>query len=138
LLWNSETTSDEGGHVKVGAATALASISYDFGLSIVMRTRIGSLESYSRYFLKGYGRLPSAESVPDPQTNKAMVFEDFFTAGLLMLPHPILLDILHKFQVQLHQLTPNAIVQIGKFIWAIISCRGHPSTDVFTHHYELH
>jgi hypothetical protein len=83
--------------VKVGAAAALASISYDFGLSIVMRTRIGSLESYSRYFLKGYGRLPSAESVPDPQTNEAMVFEDFFTAGLLMLPHPILLDILHKF-----------------------------------------
>jgi hypothetical protein len=36
--------------VKVGAATALAGISYDFGLSIVMRTHIGSLESYKRFF----------------------------------------------------------------------------------------
>jgi hypothetical protein len=38
----------------------------------------------------------------------------------------------------LHQLIPNAIVQISKFIWAITSCGGCPITDVFTHHYELH
>jgi hypothetical protein len=45
-----------------------------------------------------------------------MVFDDFFTAGLRMPPHPVLVDILRKFRVQLHQLTSNAI----------------------THHYELH
>jgi hypothetical protein len=33
---------------------------------------------------------------------------------------------------------PNAIVQIGKFIWAITSCGGRPTADVFAHHYELH
>jgi hypothetical protein len=32
----------------------------------------------------------------------------------------------------------NAIVQIDKFIWAITSCGGHPTADVFAHHYELH
>jgi hypothetical protein len=83
-------------------------------------------------------RALSAGSVPDPRANKAMVFEDFFTVGLHMPPHPVLVDILHKFQVQLHQLMPNAIIQIGKFIWAITSCSGHPTADVFAHHYELH
>jgi hypothetical protein len=55
-----------------------------------------------------------------------------------MLSHPVLLDILRKFQFQLHQLMPNAIIQIVKFIWAITSCGGHPTTDVFAHYYELH
>jgi hypothetical protein len=32
----------------------------------------------------------------------------------------------------------NAIVQIGKFIWAVTSCEGHPTADVFAHYYELH
>jgi hypothetical protein len=39
--------------------------------------------------------------------------------------------------VQLYQLTPNAIVQISKFIWAITSCGAHPTADLFTQHYEL-
>jgi hypothetical protein len=67
-----------------------------------------------------------------------VVFKDFFVSGLRIPPHPILLDILHKFQVQLHQLMPDAIVQIGKFVWVVTFCGGHPTTDVFTHHYELH
>jgi hypothetical protein len=37
-------------------------------------------------------------------------------AGLHVAPHPVLTDILHKFWIQLHQLTPNAIMQIIKFI----------------------
>jgi hypothetical protein len=67
-----------------------------------------------------------------------VVFEDFFAASLHMPSHPVLVDILSKFWVQLHQLTPNTIIQIGKFIWVVTSCRGHPTADVFTHHYELH
>jgi hypothetical protein len=74
------------------------------------------LESLTRYFLKGYDRAPGAEYVPDPHENEAVVFEGFFVAGLRMPPHPVLLDILRKFWVQLHQLAPNAIIQISKFI----------------------
>jgi hypothetical protein len=62
----------------------------------------------------------------------------FFVAGLHIHLHPMLLDILHKFWVQLHQLTTNAIVQINKFIWAVTSYGGRPNTEVFAHHYELH
>jgi hypothetical protein len=52
--------------------------------------------------------------------------------------HPVLVDILRKFRVQLHHLMLNAIVHIGKFAWAVTSCWGHPTADVFTQHYELY
>jgi hypothetical protein len=96
--------------VKIGVEAALAGISYDFGKSGVTKARNASLESLARYFPKGYGRTPGVESVPDLHENETVVFKDFFAVGLCMPPHPILLDILHKFWVQLHQLTPNAIV----------------------------
>jgi hypothetical protein len=50
----------------------------------------------------------------------------------------VLSNILCKFGVQLHHLTQNAIVQIGKFIWPVTSSWSHPTTDVFAQHYELH
>jgi hypothetical protein len=43
-------------------------------------------------------------------------FEDLFSTGLRMPPHLELTDNLQKIHVQLHQLMPNAILQIGKFI----------------------
>jgi hypothetical protein len=133
-----ETASDNDSRMKIGAEVALAGISYDFGKSGVTKVHIASLEGVAHYFLKGYGRTPGAESVPDPVENEVVVFKDFFSAGLHMPPHPVLLDILHTFQVQLHQLIPNAIVQISKFIWVVPSCRGRPTADVFAHQYELH
>jgi hypothetical protein len=135
---DSETASDNSVRLKVAATAALAGISYDFGPSTIMKARLGSLENNTHYFPKGYERPPGAESVLVPRANEVVVFEDFFTAGLHMLPHLVLVDILHKFRVQLHQLTPNAIVQIGKFIWVVASCGDRPTTDVFAHHYQLH
>jgi hypothetical protein len=48
------------------------------------------------------------------------------------------LDILCNFWVQLHQLTPNAIIQISMFIWVVTYCGGRPTVDIFAYHYELH
>jgi hypothetical protein len=39
-----------------------------------------------------------------------------FTGGLRMPPHRVLVAILLKYQIQVHQLTPNAIVQLSKYI----------------------
>jgi Ser-tRNA(Ala) deacylase AlaX len=55
-----------------------------------------------------------------------------------MPPHPALTDILLKFQVQLHQLTPNAIVLLSKYFWVVASFGGVPSADGFVKRYELH
>jgi hypothetical protein len=62
--------------------------------------------------------------MPELRANEAVVFKDFFAAGLQMPPHPVLIHILCKFRVKLHQLTPNGIIQISKFIWAVTSCGG--------------
>jgi hypothetical protein len=129
---------DNGGRVKIGAEATLTGVRYDFGWSKVTSGHISDLENSFRFFLKGFARPPGIESVPVPKENEAAVFEDFFIAVLHIPLHHVLLDILRKFRVQLQQLTPNAIVQISKFIWTITSCRGRPNAEVFAHHYELH
>jgi dimeric dUTPase (all-alpha-NTP-PPase superfamily) len=66
------------------------------------------------------------------------VFEEFFAAGLHMLPQPVLTDILLKFHVQLHEVTPNAFAQFSKYFWVVLSFGEKPSGDGFVKHYELH
>jgi hypothetical protein len=134
---DSETASDNSGRLKVAAAGVLTGFSCDFGPSNIMKIRIGSMESCAHYFPKGYGRPPAAESVPEPRVIEAIVFDDLIAVGLRMPPHLVLIDILYKLR-QLHHLMLNAIVTISKFIWAVTSCRGHPTADVFAQHYEPH
>jgi hypothetical protein len=50
----------------------------------------------------------------EPPVDEAVMFKEFFAAGLQMPPHLILTDILVKFCVQLLQLTPNAFAQFSK------------------------
>jgi hypothetical protein len=76
--------------------------------------------------------------MPEPNPNKAIVFEEFFATGLRMPPHPAFIQILLKFRVQLHQLTLNAIAQMLKYFWAVLSFDGEPSSNGFAKRYELH
>jgi hypothetical protein len=55
-----------------------------------------------------------------------------------MPPHLAFTQILLKYWVQLHQLTPNAIAQLSKYFWAVMSFGGKPSSDGFVKRYELH
>ena len=47
-------------------------------------------------------------------------------------------EILAKFKVKIHQLTPNAIVMLSKFYWAVKTFGGPISVDGFCRLYELH
>jgi hypothetical protein len=76
--------------------------------------------------------------VPEPNTDEAVVFKELFAARLRMLHHPAFTEILLKFWVQLHQLTPSAIAQMSKYFWAVLSFGGEPSSDGFAKRYELH
>jgi hypothetical protein len=49
------------------------------------------------YFPKGEACAPGAETVLEPNGDEAIVYEDFFIAGLCMPPHPALADILLHF-----------------------------------------
>jgi hypothetical protein len=48
------------------------------------------------------------------------------------------MDILHKFCVQLHQLTANTIVQLSKYFSVVLSFGGVPSSNGFAKCYMLH
>lgn len=60
--------------------------------------------------------MPGEETVLEPNSDEVVMFEEFVTIGLRMPPHPVMSDILLKFQVHLHQLTPTAIGQLSKYI----------------------
>jgi hypothetical protein len=90
------------------------------------------------YFPEGEARPPGAEMVPEPDNDEAVVYKDFFVAGLCIPPHLALADILLHIQAQLHQLTPNAIAQLPKYFWAVGSFGGVPSGSAFAKLYELH
>jgi hypothetical protein len=49
------------------------------------------------YFPEGEARAPGDETVQEPNGDKAVVYEDFFIAGLRMPPHPALANILLRF-----------------------------------------
>jgi hypothetical protein len=107
--------SDSTKKAKVAAAVAATGMTFDFGTSTMGRDHIQTLEDLS-YFAKGVAWLPNPKSVSEPRVDTVVVFENLFIVGLRMPPHPVLTDILQKFRVQMHQLTPNAIMQIPKFI----------------------
>jgi hypothetical protein len=88
------------------------------------------------YFAEGSAREPGEETVPEQ--NVAIAFEEFFATVLRIPPHPAFTEILVKFWVQLHQLTLNAIAQMSKYFWAVLSFGGEPSSDGFAKSYELH
>jgi hypothetical protein len=135
---DSENASSNSERLKVEAAAAATGITYDFGASSVTKVHIGSMET-TRPTLPRDMVEPLAQSrCWSPMQMKLLSSKIFFTAGLRMPPHLVLADILHKFQVQFNHLMLKAIIQISKFIWAVTSCGGHPTADVFAQHYELH
>jgi hypothetical protein len=107
-----------------------------FGMSTITVGKIKEMEE-KRYFTKDEAHAPGAETVPEPRDDEAMVYEDFFVAGLRMPTHLTLADILLHFQAQLHQLMPNAIAQLSKNFWAVGKFGSVPLGSVFAKHYEL-
>jgi hypothetical protein len=89
------------------------------------------------YFGNGVGRVPGVEEVPEPE-GELVVFEAFFTAGLRLPAHHFVAEVLQRFEVQVHQLTLNAMVALAKYVWAVTSYGGQPSIEVFAKNYCLH
>jgi hypothetical protein len=59
------------------------------------------------------------ETTPKPENDEVVVFRSFFKAGLRFPLHEMIGDVLKDFEIYLHQLTPNAIVRLIVFIWAL-------------------
>jgi hypothetical protein len=89
------------------------------------------------YFGSGMGRVPGAEEVPEPE-GELVVFEAFFTTGLRLPAHRFVAEVLRRFEVQVHQLMPNVMAALAKYVWATTSYGDQPSVEVFAKHYCLH
>jgi hypothetical protein len=102
--------------------------SFYFGPSTVTMSRIHGMID-NDYFPNGMDHEPGEEAISEPNADEAVVFEELFIPSLRMPPHPVLSTILLKYQIHIHQLIPNAIVQLLKYV---------PSAEGFTKRYELH
>jgi hypothetical protein len=122
-----------------GSATAVElrpGDTVEFGVSWMSSGRVQDMQRLG-YFGGGVGRVPGAEEIPEPE-GELVVFEAFFIAGLRLPAHRFVSEVLQKFRVQVHQLTPNAMVALAKYVWATTSYGGQPSVEVFAKHYCLH
>jgi hypothetical protein len=93
----------------------------DFGKSTVseadmtMMTKLG----YFREAEKGLVCFGREETIPKPEDDEVVVFKSFFKAGLRFPLHGMIAEVLEKFGIYLHQLTPKAIVRLSVYIWAL-------------------
>jgi hypothetical protein len=64
-------------------------------------------------------RFGGEEITPKPEKDEVVVFKTIFKAGLRFPLNEMIADVLGKFGIYLHQLTPNAIVRLSVYIWAL-------------------
>jgi hypothetical protein len=78
------------------------------------------------------------EAIPKPKNDEVVVYKSFFKVGLRFPLHEMIGDVLKDFEIYLHQLTPNAIVRLSVFIWALWSQGVEPLAEAFCRVHELH
>jgi hypothetical protein len=71
------------------------------------------------------------ETTPKPGKDEVVVFKSFFKASLRFPLNKMIADVLNKFGIYLHQLTPNAIVRLSVYIWALRSQGVEPFGEGF-------
>jgi hypothetical protein len=83
-------------------------------------------------------RFAGEETTPEPKNDEVVVFKSFFKAGLRFSLHEMIGEVLDNYEIYLHQLTPNAIVRLSIFIWALRSQGMDPNAEAFCRVHELH
>jgi hypothetical protein len=76
-------------------------------------------------------------NTPAPKENEVVIFRSFFKAGLRFPLSRFVVEVLKTFQIFLHQLTPEAILRMGVFVWAARSQGIEPSAKCFCNMHEL-
>jgi hypothetical protein len=76
-------------------------------------------------------------AAPTPEVNEVVIYRSFLKAGLRFALSRILVEVLKTFEIFLHQLTPEAIIRMGLFIWAVRSQGLEPIGRCFCSMHEL-
>jgi hypothetical protein len=112
----------------------------DFGKSTVSKGDLPKMLKlgYFNEENKKLVRFGGEETIPKPEKDEIVVFKSFFKAGLRFPLNRMIADVLKKFGIYFHQLTPNAIVRLSVYIWALRSQGVEPFAEGFCRVHELH
>jgi hypothetical protein len=131
-----EADSDDDYHIAVPSKPS----HLDFGKSTISKADFSKMVK-SGYFSeneKKMLRFGGEETTPKPEKDEIVIFKSFLKAGLRFPLNRIISDVLQKFGIYFHQLTPNAIVRLSVYIWALRSQAVEPFADSFCRVHELH
>jgi hypothetical protein len=83
-------------------------------------------------------RFAREEVILELKDDEVVVFKIFFRAGLWFPLYEMIGEVLKKFKIYLHQLTPKAIVRLSVYIWALRSQGKSANAEGFCRMHELH
>jgi hypothetical protein len=75
--------------------------------------------------------------VPALEENEVVIYRSFFKARLRFPLSRFVVEVLKTYQIFLHQITPEAIIRMGIFVWAVRSQGLVPSAKCFCSMHEL-
>ena len=61
-------------------------------------------------------RFAGEETILEPKEDEVVVFKSFFRVGLWFPLYEMIGEVLKKFEIYLHQLTPNTIIRLNVYI----------------------
>jgi hypothetical protein len=82
-------------------------------------------------------RVGGDSTTPTPKENKVVIYQSLLKACLRFPLSKFMVEVLKIFQIFLHQITPEAIIRMGIFVWAIRSQGLEPSAKCFCNMHEL-
>jgi hypothetical protein len=112
----------------------------EFGKSTIMEDDMVMMRKLG-YFGEAESKLVrfvGEEIFPEPKEDDVVIFKSFFRARLRFPLNDMIGEILKNFEIYLHQLTPNAIVRLSVFIWALRSQGMDTNAEAFCWVHELH
>jgi hypothetical protein len=77
------------------------------------------------------------KTCPTPEENEVVVFRSFLKAGLRFPLSSFVVEVLKIFEIYFHQLTPEAIIRMNIFVWAVRSQGLEPDAKSFCNIHEL-
>jgi hypothetical protein len=109
----------------------------NFGKSTIKQSHLENMRG--RYFRDiSIVRADDGEkTTPAPEDNEVVIFRSFLKAGLRFLLSKFVVEVLKIYQIYLHQLTPEAVIRLGIFVWAVRSQGLEPSAKGFCNIHEL-
>jgi hypothetical protein len=107
-----------------------------FGKSTIKQSHLDNMRG--RYFRDmSIVRADVDRAVPAPEEDKVVIYQSFFKASLRFPLSRFVVEVLKIYQIFLHQITPEAIIRMGIFVWAVRSQGLEPSARCFCSMHEL-